>query len=231
MFHPQHPAWLPDAPARVDSDAPPASVVLDCGPAGEPGFTHALTVVADLVPEGFCRALEAAPRIEQAVWPGGDRIFVRASMAMRDEVWEIADAVAAALQNPGQRDEKGDMGHASDDGFDALARVAETFDDARPFEPRVAAADAALPDRGAGTWPPVQVDDAGVLDCGTSRSEGFTHVLWVDPALVPADLDQRLAALGDVSATGWEGSELLHVLAHGVDHEALLERARELARA
>ncbi|WP_084102407.1 hypothetical protein [Demequina sp. NBRC 110051] len=235
MFHPQEPQWLPrDLGSALADDgrlAAPAATVLDCGPAGEPGFTHALYVDPATVPAGYCRALEAEPRIEQAVWPGGDRVYVRAAMMLGEEVFATAHAVAEALKNPDERDERSDMGNARDDGFDALARVAKDLDGEPSFAPDVTPADAPLPGRGSGTWPPAFVDDAGILDCGTSRADGYTHVLWMDPSVVPEAIADQVAALDDVVKVGWESAELLHVDAPGVSHDDLLEQARRLARA
>ncbi|MFV0286374.1 MAG: hypothetical protein ACK5IM_08340 [Demequina sp.] len=229
MFHPQSPAWIPDEPEAA-ADAPHAShqAFATCGPANEPGFTHLLTGDLTALPATFPRMLEAADGVEKAVAVGTDRLYVVAPFATADELLVLARALA----NPWESADSADM--ASGDGdrrLEALSRLADDFGDATAFEPAVAKAPSSLPGRGVvGEWPPMPIDDAGLLDCGTSRRDGFTHVLWVDRGAVPGDLAERVAGLPGVARVEWEGTELLHLEAHGATHADLLAEARSVAR-
>ncbi len=229
MFHPQSPAWMPDAaPLPAEPESEPRSAVAACGPANEPGFTHLLTADLAGLPAGFPRLLEAAPGVEKAVAVGADRLYVLAPFATRDELLLLARALA----DPAKSADSAHMAPSDGDaGLEALARLANDLGEAESFEPAVADAPANLPERGvAGVWPPVPIDDAGLLDCGTSRREGFTHVLWVDRGGVPGDLAERVATLPGVASVAWEGTELLHVEAHGATHADLLAEARSVSR-
>lgn len=96
-----------------------------------------------------------------------------------------------------------------------------------------------LPDRSPGAalsrTPRVPVGPrAIILDCGTSRRQGYTHVLLIaSPAeqlLGSRVVNQLGAVLGHVvgvESYGWEGSELLHVRAPGLQWEDLLREAQD----
>ncbi|WP_084038910.1 hypothetical protein [Demequina sp. NBRC 110053] len=72
-----------------------------------------------------------------------------------------------------------------------------------------------------------------VLECGTSRSGGFTHVLWISPSAesilgshVAERLGEAIGGIDVVQAWTWEGLDRLHVRAPGADWDALLDAAR-----
>lgn len=120
---------------------------------------------------------------------------------------------------------------------EVLDQVARGLGESEHFSPDVRADHDGLPGRrgarnnraGSG-GAPVPIDDAGVLDCGTSRRDGFTHVLWLDRGAVSESLADALAASPLVARVEWEGTELLHVEAPGAAHGDLLLEARRLAR-
>ena len=126
------------------------------------------------------------------------------------------------------------------DGRDVLENVAESLaPDADAFRPDVESARESLPGRRRGESL-AEADDvprgaaAIVLDVGTSRREGFSHVLWISPSaesLLGSAAFERLGdALGSVngvSAYEWEGLDHLHVRATERDHAALLAEARD----
>lgn len=73
-----------------------------------------------------------------------------------------------------------------------------------------------------------------VMDCGTSRRSGYSHVLWISPSaeaiLGSHGLDRLSAAivkLPGVTAYEWEGLDLLHLRAAGSDWNTLLDGARD----
>ncbi|WP_062210776.1 hypothetical protein [Demequina oxidasica] len=72
-----------------------------------------------------------------------------------------------------------------------------------------------------------------VIDCGTSRRSGYSHVLWVSPSaesiLGSHGLDKLSDAIGrlpGVSAYEWDGLDLMHLRAAGSRHGDLLDGAR-----
>jgi len=95
-----------------------------------------------------------------------------------------------------------------------------------------------LPGRHPGEHMPANVAPAStastvILDCGTSRRSGYSHVLWISPS---ADtilgshgrdrLGEAIGHMPGVSACEWDGPELLHLRASGADWSHLLESAR-----
>lgn len=73
-----------------------------------------------------------------------------------------------------------------------------------------------------------------ILDCGTSRLPGYTHVLWIlasaEAMLGSHMMDNFGLIMGrvvGVEAYSWEGSERLHVRAQGLDWEDLLRDAQD----
>lgn len=73
-----------------------------------------------------------------------------------------------------------------------------------------------------------------ILDCGTSRTPGYTHVLWISGAAEAMLGSHMVDNLGliighvvGVEAYSWEGPELLHVRAPGLEWEALLRDAQD----
>jgi uncharacterized protein (UPF0548 family) len=75
---------------------------------------------------------------------------------------------------------------------------------------------------------------AVILDCGTSRLPGYTHVLWIAPSAEAMLGSHMMDSFGlimghvvGVEAYSWEGSERLHVRAPGLDWEALLRDAQD----
>lgn len=95
-----------------------------------------------------------------------------------------------------------------------------------------------LPGRHPGThvseeFPRMSPADAVVLDCGISRMEPFTHVLWISAAAESIlgshgheRLGQVIGGLDGVEASTWEGDDRLHVRAPGVAWETLLAHVR-----
>ena len=119
-----------------------------------------------------------------------------------------------------------------------LERGADGFTPARDPE-----APAELPGRrrGARRAEPASAATAGasvILDCGTSRREGFTHVLWVAPSLesvlgAPAArrIGEIVGAVDGIASHDWERSDRLHVRAPGMDHAEVLQRVRAAVEA
>lgn len=95
-----------------------------------------------------------------------------------------------------------------------------------------------LPDRNPGTnlasRPAVPTGaTAVVLDCGISRLDTYTHVLWVSAsaeAIIGSygleRLADAIAALDCVDAYEWEGQDRLHLRAPGIDWNDMLREAR-----
>ncbi|WP_297082159.1 hypothetical protein [uncultured Demequina sp.] len=81
---------------------------------------------------------------------------------------------------------------------------------------------------------PASAGEAVVLDCGISRRDSFTHVLWISPSATSLLGPDVAEVLGDaigahraVHSWGWQGGDRLHVRAPGMDWDALLTFARE----
>ena len=75
---------------------------------------------------------------------------------------------------------------------------------------------------------------AVILDCGTSRMSGYTHVLWIAPTaelLLGSHMMQQfgliMGRVVGIEAYSWEGKELLHVKAPGLDWQDLLREAQD----
>ena len=73
-----------------------------------------------------------------------------------------------------------------------------------------------------------------ILDCGTSRVQGYTHVLLIaesaEMLLGSHAVNQLGIILGrvvGVESYGWQGNELLHVRAPGLEWEDLLREAQD----
>ena len=73
-----------------------------------------------------------------------------------------------------------------------------------------------------------------ILDCGTSRADGYTHVLWISPSAESVLGSDGFARLGEivgrvygVTNYEWEGLDRLHVSAAGLAWEDLLAESRE----
>ncbi len=106
------------------------------------------------------------------------------------------------------------------------------------FTPEVTDARRDLPGRKRGeslskASKPAKGPGALILDCGTSRKDDFTHVLWVSHSaeswLGDRSLERLRDALGTldgVSACEWEGDDHLHVQAPDYEHEDLLSKSR-----
>ncbi|MFV0634546.1 hypothetical protein [Demequina sp.] len=133
------------------------------------------------------------------------------------------------------------MAHShSPDGV--LATLAKGLgSDADSFTPAAAdSARAPLPGRRRGEAPAstaalaVAGPGSVVLDCGTSRLEGYTHVLWISPSAesilgshVADRIADAVAAIPGVCAYRWEGLDRLHLRATGADWDVLLTAARD----
>jgi hypothetical protein len=112
-------------------------------------------------------------------------------------------------------------------------------DGASHYAPPAAAAAEGLPGRSPGEalarTPRTPVGPrAVILDCGTSRAEGYTHVLLISPSAELMLGSQLVSSLGvivgrvfGVEAYRWEGRELLHVRAPGLQWEGLLREAQD----
>ncbi len=110
---------------------------------------------------------------------------------------------------------------------------------ASEYEPSEADVAEELPDRSPGEalsrTPNVPVGPRAVLlDCGTSRVPGYTHVLLVAASAemllgshVVNQLGIILGRVVGVESYGWEGNELLHVRAPGLEWEDLLREAQD----
>ena len=75
---------------------------------------------------------------------------------------------------------------------------------------------------------------AVILDCGTSRAPGYTHVLLISPSaeamggsFMMENLGVIMGRVVGVEAYMWEGAELLHVRAPGLGWEDLLREAQD----
>jgi len=75
---------------------------------------------------------------------------------------------------------------------------------------------------------------AVIVDCGTSRVRGYTHVLQISPsaeAMIGSHIMDNLGVIMGrvvgVEGYSWEGTELLHVRAPGLDWEDLLRDAQD----
>ncbi|MFW7415496.1 hypothetical protein [Demequina sp. SO4-18] len=123
----------------------------------------------------------------------------------------------------------------------ALEHLAdELAHDADSFTPEVASAHEELPGRRRGAASsrdarPSTGAAAVLLDIGTSRHEGYTHVLWVSPSAESQLGSEAFEGLGDrlgrvpgVRGYAWEGLDHLHLRAPGRDHTSLLGDAREV---
>ncbi len=112
-------------------------------------------------------------------------------------------------------------------------------DGASEYAPSEAGDAEELPDRTPGEAlsgaPRVPVGPRAILlDCGTSRVQGYTHVLLIAPsteAMLGSQVMNRLGViLGrvvGVESYGWEGNELLHVRAPGLEWQDLLREAQD----
>ncbi|WP_084104625.1 hypothetical protein [Demequina sp. NBRC 110056] len=122
-----------------------------------------------------------------------------------------------------------------------LATLAQGLQrDADEFTPAATpAAHRELPgrQRGAALSSVAQAPTAGaaavILDCGTSRHDGFTHVLWISPSAesilgshVAERLGDAVGGIDGVERWTWEGLDRLHVRAPGMDWDHLVEAAR-----
>ncbi|MFW2512471.1 hypothetical protein ACNI3K_01700 [Demequina sp. SO4-13] len=123
----------------------------------------------------------------------------------------------------------------------ALEHLAdELAHDADSFTPEVESVNADLPGRRRGAASasdqrPGTGAAAVLLDIGTSRHEGYTHVLWVSASAesqlgsgVFEGLGDRLGQIRGVRGYEWEGLDHLHLRAPGRDHTSLLEDARRV---
>lgn len=73
-----------------------------------------------------------------------------------------------------------------------------------------------------------------LMECGTSRLPGYTHVLLIAPsaeAMLGSYMIDNLGVIVGrvvgVEAYAWEGAERLHVRAPGLDWEDLLREAQD----
>ena len=134
-------------------------------------------------------------------------------------------------------------GAAREDGvLSTLAQGLERGADA--FTPaREADAPANLPGRRRGEHlhqaaAPVTVAAAVLLDCGTSRDDGYAHVLWVSPSVESLLGSAAAERVGEIVGTvegihgyAWEGRDHLHVRAPGMAHAEVLRAARAAVEA
>ncbi|MDN4480334.1 hypothetical protein [Demequina muriae] len=122
---------------------------------------------------------------------------------------------------------------------DALEHLADELGhDADAFTPDVESTPRDLPGRRPGAAlaseaRPTTGPAAVLLDIGTSRRDGFTHVLWVshlaESLLGPQGYDELRDTVGTTAGVRnveWEGADHLHVDAPDRDHEELLRDAR-----
>lgn len=114
---------------------------------------------------------------------------------------------------------------------DELAR------DADSFSPEVEPTPQDLPGRTRGAAPQPTERPTGaaavLLDVGTSRRRGFTHVLWVAASAesvlgspVFDSLGDRIAEVDGVGDVEWESIHHLHLNAPGREHDDVLREAR-----
>ncbi|MCB2411730.1 hypothetical protein LGT39_02560 [Demequina sp. TTPB684] len=112
-------------------------------------------------------------------------------------------------------------------------------DGASRYAPRAADDTGRLPGRSPGEAlsrePRVPVGPrAVILDCGTSRVEGYTHVLLIAASAelmlgshVVSQVGVILGRVLGVEAYRWEGNELLHLRAPGLQWDDLLRESRD----
>ena len=112
-------------------------------------------------------------------------------------------------------------------------------DGASSYAPQAADDAEELPDRSPGEAlarsPRTPVGPRAVLlDCGTSRVEGYTHVLLIAASAELLLGSHAVSQLGivlghvvGVESYRWEGNELLHVRAPGLAWEDLLREAQD----
>jgi len=107
------------------------------------------------------------------------------------------------------------------------------------YAPAAVDANDGLPDRtpGAALAQPARVPvgpRAIILDCGTSRVAGYTHVLCIAAsaeAMIGSDMMDNMGLIVGhvvgVEAYSWEDAERLHVNAPGLKWEDLLREAQD----
>lgn len=73
-----------------------------------------------------------------------------------------------------------------------------------------------------------------ILECGASRTSGYTHVLWIAPSAEATLGSEGFERLGEIVGRvygvlgfSWEGIERLHVNAPGIAGEDLLAESRD----
>lgn len=123
----------------------------------------------------------------------------------------------------------------------ALRLLTSRLGDGTPhYSPRASGLHTHLPSRAPGEAlarsPRVSVGPrAIIIDCGTSRQPGYTHVLWIAPdaelmlgSHVMDMLGLIVGRVVGVEAYAWEGSERLHVRAPGLGWEDLLREAHDV---
>lgn len=110
---------------------------------------------------------------------------------------------------------------------------------ASPYAPAAHDPNEGLPGRTRGAalndTPPMPVGPrAIILDCGTSRMPGFTHVFLIahgaDALLGSHTMDSLAPIVGriaGVESLTWEGADRLHVHAPGLEWEDLLREAQD----
>jgi hypothetical protein len=129
------------------------------------------------------------------------------------------------------------MGHIDTAALQTLTH--RLRDGASEYEPSAADKAQELPDRSPGEalsrTASVPIGPRAVLlDCGTSRVQGYTHVILVAASAemllgshVVNQLGIILGRVVGVEAYGWEGNELLHVRAPGLEWQDLLREAQD----
>jgi hypothetical protein len=134
---------------------------------------------------------------------------------------------------------------------DALSRLAAEFegadlpDDAEDFEPVIGEPmwASALPGRVGRPGVGERVHDhpdsppgprSVILDCGISRLDGYTHVLWIATSAESVLGSEGFARLGEivgrvygVTSYEWEGIDRLHLAAGDIAWADLLAESRE----
>ncbi|WP_084075349.1 hypothetical protein [Demequina sp. NBRC 110052] len=122
--------------------------------------------------------------------------------------------------------------------LDALAGALDTEENWSPAAPDAPPV-RSLPGRHPGEalasrTRPVTGARALIVDCGTSRLDGATHVLWIAEdaptvlgSRVFAELGQAIADRVGSSDYTWEGSDLLHLEAPDRTWEEVLRVARD----
>jgi len=121
---------------------------------------------------------------------------------------------------------------------DLVHGLGEHADEFTPAQRGGESGQVGLPGRHPGEHMPANVAPAStastvILDCGTSRRSGYSHVLWISPSADTILGSRGLDRLGEVigrmpgvSACEWDGPELLHLRASGSDWSHLLDGAR-----